>query len=130
MSETRRVGGGGGNPRGCSSVAYGTGPTGVDEIPEPRTATLGQVLEFLEGTHGVSYREWLRRAADLLRSAHALHMDGKPGEVRQYFPLITGGADKGLDAIGICVELLKALEPDDRAAALAYLTSRFAGQMS
>lgn len=46
--------------------------------------------------------------------------------VRRSFPLLTGGEDKALDALGICYTVLSELsEGTDIEAALRYLVARF-----
>jgi|HubBroStandDraft_1064217.scaffolds.fasta_scaffold454113_3 hypothetical protein len=46
-------------------------------------------------------------------------------EVYKEFPLLTGGDDKELDALNICILLLRELTEDERKRAMTYLFQRF-----
>lgn len=48
---------------------------------------------------------------------------------RRSYTLVTEGRDPGLDALSIVVEVLKPLTEEQRQAVLAYVTSRFLGEL-
>lgn len=47
--------------------------------------------------------------------------------MRQCYLLVTEGRDPSIDALGVICQVLEPLNEDERAAVLAYVTSRFAG---
>lgn len=89
-------------------------------------------------------RARLKRAAAFIREGYQEHMRpdhrdmaGDPlaqaeaqlprSQLMQSFPLVTEGRDKAIDAIGVICAVLAPLDQDERAAVLAYVTSRYAG---
>lgn len=122
-------------------------PSIADKAPT-FTTTNGDVIAYLEELHehaAPAHAPWLAVAVRLLRAAcpnvaapitsvaianfslDPLVPSG-PEPLQRCFALATQGADPGLDVLAILILLLKELEPDERGACLAYITSRFVGE--
>lgn len=116
--------------------------------PPSFDTTNGDVIAYAEELHehaAAPHKPWTALVARLLRAACPdtrarvtsvaianFSLDPlepiAPEPLRQSFVLATGGSDPGLDSLAILIAVLKGLEPDERAACLAYITSRFMGE--
>lgn len=56
------------------------------------------------------------------------HINHEPIPVFRKFQLLTGGANPDLDALKICSDLLKELEPRDRDGVIKWLSSKWKGK--
>lgn len=118
--------------------------------------TIGETIAYVEELHdhaAAAHEPWLAIVARLLRAAcpdpaspiiavPVVRADkvelvnftldplvpSAPEPLTQRFRLATQGSDPGLDALAILIEVLKGLEPEERGACLAYITSRFMGE--
>jgi len=125
-------------------------PTIAESIaarPPTAETTNAEVLAYVEDlyeTAATPHRPWLSIVARLLRASIAdpaarvtslaianFSLDplvpSGDERLQRCFICPTNGSDPGLDSLAILVEVLKELEPDERAASLAYITSRFMG---
>lgn len=121
-------------------------PSIADKAPT-FTTTNGDVIAYVEELHehaSPQHAPWLAIAARLLRAAcpdvsaavtrvavnfslDPLVPSG-PEPLQRCFTLATQGSDPDLDRLAVLIQVLKECEPDERAACLAYITSRFMGE--
>lgn len=122
---------------------------GIAARPPNFQTTNGDVIAYAEELYeeaSPQHKPWMALVARMLRAAcrdtaakvtevavnfsldPIVEPPPVPQRVSRAYELATEGRDPGIDALVICTDVLRELEEAPRAAALAYLTTRFMGE--